>query len=92
MVRRVRQDVLDQLPPRTDTRVPVEMTEVQKAAHDDLIQPIAQLVQRSLKRPLTQAEFLKLMSLLSTQTNHLQRHGPASIREPLAHDPKPAPR
>jgi superfamily II DNA/RNA helicase len=40
---------------------------VHKAAHDDLIQPIAQLVQRSLKRPLTQAEFLKLMSLLSTQ-------------------------
>ena len=67
MCRRVRQDVLDQLPPRTDTRVPIEMTEVQKAAHDDLIQPIAQLVQRSLKRPLTQAEFLKLMSLLSTQ-------------------------
>ncbi len=28
MVRRVRQDVLDQLPPRTDTRVPVEMTAV----------------------------------------------------------------
>ncbi len=46
---------------------PIEMTEVQKAAHDDLNQPIAQLVQRSLKRPLTQAEFLKLMSLLSTQ-------------------------
>jgi superfamily II DNA/RNA helicase len=36
-------------------------------AHDDLNQPIAQLVQRSLKRPLTQAEFLKLMSLLTTQ-------------------------
>jgi superfamily II DNA or RNA helicase len=67
MVRRVRQDVLDQLPSRTDTRVPIEMTETQKTAHDDLIQPIAQLVQRSLKRPLTQAEFLKLMSLLTTQ-------------------------
>jgi superfamily II DNA or RNA helicase len=67
MVRRVRQDVLDQLPSRTDTRVPVEMTEVQQAAHDDLIQPIAQIVQRSLKRPLTQVEFLKLMSYLTTQ-------------------------
>ncbi len=67
MVRRVRQDVLDQLPSRTDTRVPVEMTEAQMSAHDDLNQPIAQLVQRSLKRPLTQAEFLKLMSLLTTQ-------------------------
>jgi superfamily II DNA or RNA helicase len=67
MVRRVRQDVLDQLPSRTDTRVPVEMTEVQQAAHDDLNQPIAQIVQRSLKRPLTQVEFLKLMSYLTTQ-------------------------
>ena len=67
MVRRVRQDVLDQLPSRTDTRVPVEMTEAQMAAHDALNQPIAQLVQRSLKRPLTQAEFLRLMSLLTTQ-------------------------
>jgi superfamily II DNA or RNA helicase len=67
MVRRVRQDVLDQLPARTDTRVPIEMTEAQMEAHDELNQPIAQLVQRSLKRPLTQAEFLRLMSLLTTQ-------------------------
>ena len=36
MVRRVRQDVLDQLPPRTDTRVPVEMTEAQRRQHDAL--------------------------------------------------------
>jgi superfamily II DNA or RNA helicase len=67
MVRRVRQDVLDQLPPRTDTRVPIEMTQEQMDEHEALNQPIAQLVQRSLKRPLTQAEFLKLMQLLTTQ-------------------------
>ena len=67
MVRRIRQDVLDQLPSRTDTRVPIEMTEEQMAAHEELNQPIAQLVARSLKRPLTQAEFLKLMQLLTTQ-------------------------
>ena len=67
MVRRVRQDVLDQLPSRTDTRVPIEMTEAQMEAHEELNQPIAQLVQRSLGRPLTQAEFLRLMSLLTTQ-------------------------
>ena len=67
MVRRIRQDVLDQLPSRTDTRVPIDMTDEQMAAHEDLNQPIAQLVQRSLKRPLTQAEFLKLMQLLTTQ-------------------------
>jgi hypothetical protein len=67
MVRRVRQDVLDQLPPRTDTRVPIEMTEPQAEEHDALIQPIASLVQRAKTRPLTQPEFLRLMSLLTTQ-------------------------
>ncbi|MGC8642848.1 MAG: DEAD/DEAH box helicase, partial [Isosphaeraceae bacterium] len=67
MVRRIRQEVLDQLPPRTDVRVPIEMTEAQMEAHDELNQPIAQLVQISLKRPLTQVEFLRLMSLLTTQ-------------------------
>jgi superfamily II DNA or RNA helicase len=67
MVRRIRQEVLDQLPSRTDTRVPIEMTDEQMVAHEELNQPIAQLVARSLKRPLTQAEFLKLMQLLMTQ-------------------------
>ena len=68
MVRRVRQDVLDQLPPRTDTRVPIEMTEAQMDEHDDARSSRSlTLVQRSLKRPLTQAEFLRLMSLLTTQ-------------------------
>ncbi|MEJ7639054.1 MAG: SNF2-related protein, partial [Singulisphaera sp.] len=67
MVRRIRQDVLTQLPSRTDVRVPVEMTEAQLEEHNALNQPIAQLVQRSKTRPLTQAQFLRLMSLLTTQ-------------------------
>jgi superfamily II DNA or RNA helicase len=67
MTRRIRQEVLDQLPPRTDTRVPVEMTPAQIDEHDALLQPILVLVQISLKRPLTQAEFLRLMQLLTTQ-------------------------
>jgi len=67
MTRRIRQEVLDQLPPRTDTRVPVEMTPAQVDEHDALIRPIVALVQISMKRPLTQAEFLKLMQLLATQ-------------------------
>jgi hypothetical protein len=67
MVRRVRQEVLDQLPPRTDTRVPVEFTGPQQEAHDALIPAIVALTQRAKKRPLTQAEFLRLMSLLTTQ-------------------------
>lgn len=67
MIRRTRLEVLDQLPPRTDTRIPVEMTEAQLVEHDSLNQPIASLVQVSSQRPLTQAEFLRLMSLLTTQ-------------------------
>ncbi len=67
MVRRVRQDVLDQLPSRTDTRVPIELTAAQTEAHDNLNQPIAQLIKRAATRPLTQPEFLRLMSLLTTQ-------------------------
>jgi superfamily II DNA or RNA helicase len=67
MVRRVRKDVLDQLPPRTDTRVPVEMTEAQRGEHDALDQPIVILMQKAMLRPLTQVEFLRLMSLLTLQ-------------------------
>jgi len=63
----VRKEVLAQLPPRTDTRVPVEMTPQQVAEHEELVQPIARLVQISKKRPLAQAEFLKLMQLLTQQ-------------------------
>jgi hypothetical protein len=67
MLRRVRQDVLEQLPSRTDTRIPIEMTPEQMGAHDELIQPIIALIQRAKLRPLTQVEFLRLMSLLTTQ-------------------------
>jgi SNF2 family DNA or RNA helicase len=59
--------VIAQLPPRTDTVVPVAITEAQAAAHADLDQPIARLAGTARKRPLTQAEFLRLMSLLATQ-------------------------
>ncbi len=67
MIRRVRKEVLTQLPARTDTRIPIEMTPEQIEEHDGLNMPIAQLIQRSKRRPLTQAEFLRLMTLLTTQ-------------------------
>ena len=67
LVRRVRKEVLAQLPPRTDTRVPVEMTPQQAVEHEELVQPIAKLVQIGKKRPLQQPEFLKLMQLLTQQ-------------------------
>jgi hypothetical protein len=67
MIRRVRREVLSQLPARTDTRIPVEMTAEQMEEHDALNMPIAQLLSRAKRRPLTQAEFLRLMMLLTTQ-------------------------
>jgi len=67
MLRRVRKDVLRQLPSRTDTRVPVEMTPAQQDAHDDLRRPVAALVSIAARRPLTHGEFLRLMQLLTTQ-------------------------
>jgi superfamily II DNA or RNA helicase len=67
MMRRIRQDVIAQLPSRTDTRVPVEMTELQRQKHDELLQPIAELMSTAGRRPLRQQEFLKLMQLLTTQ-------------------------
>jgi hypothetical protein len=67
MLRRVRNEVLEQLPPRTDTVVPVELSEAQCAEHAALDPPIASLLRRAAQRPLTQAEFLRLMSLLTTQ-------------------------
>jgi SNF2 family DNA or RNA helicase len=67
MVRRARHEVLSQLPARTDTRIPIEMTAEQIDEHDALNMPIAQILGRAKQRPLTQPEFLRLMSLLTTQ-------------------------
>ncbi|HYD50931.1 MAG TPA: DEAD/DEAH box helicase [Terriglobales bacterium] len=67
MLRRTRDEVLDQLPSRTDTVIPVDMTAEQIDEHDALTQPIASLIQRGRRRPLTQPEFLRLMQLLTTQ-------------------------
>lgn len=67
MVRRVRHEVLSQLPARTDTRIPVEMTAEQIDEHDALNMPIVQILGRAKRRPLTHAEFLRLMMLLTTQ-------------------------
>lgn len=67
MLRRVRRDVLAQLPSRTDTRVPIEMTEIQRSEHEELRIPIAELLSKARRRPLTQAEFLRLMQLFTNQ-------------------------
>ena len=66
-LRRLRQEVIAQLPRRTDTTIPVPMTSEQAGAHSDLDQPIAVLIRKARTRPLTQPEFLKLMSMLTQQ-------------------------
>ncbi|OJW09062.1 MAG: hypothetical protein BGO49_07815 [Planctomycetales bacterium 71-10] len=67
MLRRVRKEVLSQLPPRTDVRVPVELTDAQVEEHRALDPQILQLLAIARRRPLKQAEFLRLMSLMTTQ-------------------------
>lgn len=67
LLRRVRTEVLAQLPRRQDTVIPVQLTEAQQEAHDELNQPIARLAATARRRPLGPAEFLRLMSLLATQ-------------------------
>ena len=67
MLRRIRSEVLAQLPPRRDQRVSVAMTEAQIREHRELDQPIAALAGKARHRPLTQAEFLRLMQLLTQQ-------------------------
>ena len=66
-LRRIRREVLTQLPPRTDTRVPVELTPEQTAAHAEFDLPIARLISIGRGRPLSQGEFLRLMTMMAQQ-------------------------
>jgi SNF2 family DNA or RNA helicase len=92
MLRRVRQQVLHQLPPRTDTTIPVTLTEDQRDAHDALRPPIAQLASIAQVRPLRPPEFLRLMQLLTTQriiSNGLAQAQFAAFWPRLTRSPRP---
>ena len=67
MLRRTRGAVLDQLPARTDTRVPVELTDQQRSAHDELQRPIAEILGRAAQRGLAAGDHVRLMQLLTMQ-------------------------
>ena len=67
VLRRRRAEVLQQLPTRRDICVPVPMTHRQFVVHDALLKPIRQLLAIAKERPLTEEQFLKLMSLLEQQ-------------------------
>jgi hypothetical protein len=67
LLRRVRRDVLPQLPRRTDTTLPITLTEAQHEEHDALAPAIAGLMRAGARRPLAPAELMRLMRLLNTQ-------------------------
>lgn len=76
-LRRRRVEILDELPPRVDQRVPVELTPEQAVLHEDLDRPIAQLLQIARRRPLRPYEQIRLMSLFTQQrviANGLAQH------------------
>ncbi len=64
-VRRVRAEVLRQLPARRDTNIPVPMTGEQLHAHDSFNAGIRHILRN--KRRLTREEFLRLMGILTEQ-------------------------
>jgi SNF2 family DNA or RNA helicase len=65
--RRLRADVLGELPGRTDTRKPVALTAEQVEAHDVYNEPIMRLLAMAKKRPLSPDDFLRLMGLMTNQ-------------------------
>ncbi len=81
MERRLRAEVLTELPERNDTQIHVPMTAVQQDEHDALAPMIRQIAARAQRRPLTQAEFLRLMQLLQAQRVLANGIGQAYFKE-----------
>ncbi|MBI5628294.1 MAG: DEAD/DEAH box helicase family protein, partial [Candidatus Rokubacteria bacterium] len=67
MLRRVRREVISQLPERTDTRVPVRMSPAQWEEHIPREQRIAGLLAIADRRALTLPEQMLLMKLFTEQ-------------------------
>ncbi|MBI3183744.1 MAG: DEAD/DEAH box helicase [Myxococcales bacterium] len=62
-IRRERSSVLSQLPPRSEKTYLVPFTATQKAPHDDCLAQVARIL---VKKYLTEADVLRVMSLLTT--------------------------
>lgn len=65
MLRRRKEEVEDQIPPRTDKNFFVGMAEEQAARYEEYKTRVAKLVMISLRRPLTREEFEKLQKWLA---------------------------
>jgi len=92
MTRRVRSEVLGDLPPRTDSLIPLEITDEQKSIHDEYARKTAQLAAIAERRPLTPAEHLRLMTLLTKMrmvSNGMALHDFNELWPSLEADPRP---
>lgn len=81
-LRRARKDVLADLPPRTDIRVPVELTAEQREKHDELLVPISQLLALSRSGKLAPGSSRRLLALLAEQRmlcNGIAHHAFATV-------------
>ncbi|MGK5087495.1 DEAD/DEAH box helicase, partial [Bdellovibrionota bacterium FG-2] len=77
MLRRLRSEVLPQLPKRTDTPIFLPLTDEQRDLHDEYGRKVALLARVAQQRPLTPAEHLRLMNLLAKMrivSNALVQH------------------
>ena len=91
-LRRLRKDVLEDLPSRTDSSIVVPCTEEQKIIHDDLAGRVAKLMAITNSRPLKPEEHLRLMSLLTQMrivSNALAQFEFELIWDSLKNDPRP---
>jgi superfamily II DNA or RNA helicase len=89
-LRRRRAEILEDLPPRTDTTLGVGMTSAQRREHGALDRRIARLVHISRRRPLTPSEQLRLIALLTRQrivANGMAQHDFESIWPGLEGEP-----
>ena len=84
LLRRVRAEVLSQLPPRQDSVIPVEMTAEQRDAHDELMQPIAKLAAHRAAPAADPGRVPAVDVAAAHPEGHRQRHGPAPLRGDLA--------
>ena len=91
-LRRKREEVLKQLPPRTDTPMTVAVTEPQIEIHKELAAKVAKLMQIMQDRPLTPEEHIRLMALLTKMrivSNGLAQFQYDDLWPSLKHDISP---
>jgi len=94
-LRRIRSEVLKDLPPRTDTPLLLPFSDEQREIHDDIARKLARLVAISKVRPLNPQERIRLMSYLTQMrivSNALAQYNYVELWPSLKNDFNPAKR